>query len=227
MSRPDTESLCKGLHNSTLCALPSALCENLISQLATCNNVSHHFIISFFHYSPIPDFLASLCHHSIISFVECWDLTPIFFLLVSECCLHLKLTGSASGTRLLRGYFCVHVSYDPHSCSPALCGLCRWASEGNVSISPCHPSYMALAPTMTGLPPVRMLCPSLGTPNFKTSHLCLINFFPFPNTLLAVSWAHQHYRPDPRIPFYARHVLHERPPFLSWNSTFLWTQKIW
>ena len=56
--------------NSTLCALPSALCENLISQLATCNNVSHHFIISFFHYSPIPDFLASLCHHSIISFVE-------------------------------------------------------------------------------------------------------------------------------------------------------------
>jgi len=32
--------------------------------------LSHHFIISFFHYSPIPDFLASLCHHSIISFVE-------------------------------------------------------------------------------------------------------------------------------------------------------------
>ena len=28
---------------------------------------------------------------------------------------------------------------------------------------PCHPSYMALASTMTGLPPVRMRYPSLGT----------------------------------------------------------------
>ena len=47
------------------------------------------------------------------------------------------------------------------------CRLCRWASEGNVSISPCHPRYMALAFTMTGLSPVRVHCPLLGTPIIK------------------------------------------------------------
>jgi hypothetical protein len=63
--------------------------------------------------------------------------------LVKECCLRPLLRGSASGTRLLRGYICVHVSYDPDIRSPAYSGLCRWASESNVSITPCHPSYMA------------------------------------------------------------------------------------
>ena len=81
--------------------------------------------------------------------------------------LRLKLKDSTSGACLLRGYFYVHVSYDPDSCSPRLAGLCRWASEGSVSPSPCHPSYVALAFTTMGLPPVRMRYPSLGTPNFK------------------------------------------------------------
>jgi len=40
-----------------------------------------------------------------------------------------------------------------------------YLSEGNVSITPCHPSYMALVSTMTGLPPVRMRHPLLGTLN--------------------------------------------------------------
>ena len=35
------------------------------------------------------------------------------------------------------------------------CRLCRWASEGSISTSPCHPCYIALAFTMTGLPPAR------------------------------------------------------------------------
>jgi hypothetical protein len=78
-------------------------------------------------------------------------------------CLRLVITGSASGTRHLRGYLYVHISYNLDSCSPCLAGLCRWASERSVSPSPCHPSYMALAFTMTGLPPVRKHCPSLGT----------------------------------------------------------------
>src|SRR4030043_413526 len=78
-------------------------------------------------------------------------------------CLRLVITGSASGTWQLRGYFYVHVSYDLDSCTSRLAGLRRWASEGSVSPSPCHPSYMALASTMTGLSPVRMHCPSLGT----------------------------------------------------------------
>jgi hypothetical protein len=52
---------------------------------------------------------------------------------------------------------------------PPFCGLCRWASEDNVSITPCHPSCMALAFTMSGLPPVRMHCPSLGTLNSQAS----------------------------------------------------------
>jgi hypothetical protein len=40
-------------------------------------------------------------------------------------------------------YSSVHVSYDPDIRSPAFSELCQWASEGNVSITPCHPSYMA------------------------------------------------------------------------------------
>jgi hypothetical protein len=50
---------------------------------------------------------------------------------------------------------------------PPLCGLCRWASEGNVSLTPCHPSYMALASTMMGLAPIRLRYPSLGTLKMK------------------------------------------------------------
>ena len=92
---------------------------------------------------------------------------------VKVCCLRLQLTGSASGTRLLRGYFYVHVCYDPDFCSPALRRLCRWASEGNVSVTPCHPSYMALVFTMTGLSPVRKQYPSLGTPIVKSDPMSL------------------------------------------------------
>ena len=40
--------------------------------------------------------------------------------------------------------------------------LCRWASEGNVSIATCNHSYMALTFTITRLAPVRMRCPSSG-----------------------------------------------------------------
>jgi hypothetical protein len=87
-----------------------------------------------------------------ILYYDC--LTPMIFLIIR---------GSTSGTWHLRGYFYVHVSYNPDSCSPALHWFCRWASKGNVSITPCHPSYMALALTMTGLSPARMSCPSLGT----------------------------------------------------------------
>ncbi|OQZ04806.1 MAG: hypothetical protein B6D34_02300 [Candidatus Brocadia sp. UTAMX1] len=43
----------------------------------------------------------------------------------------------------------------------------RQASEGNVSIAPCHPSYMAPAFTTTGLSPVRKQYPFLGTPIIK------------------------------------------------------------
>jgi len=76
-------------------------------------------------------------------------------------------SASANGIQLLRGYIYVHVCYDPDICSPRYTGLCRWASEGNISITPCHPSYMAPAFTMTGLSPVRMRYPSLGTLNVK------------------------------------------------------------
>ena len=62
---------------------------------------------------------------------------------MKKCCLGLTCRGSASGTRLLRGYFCVHVSYDPDLCSPAYSGLCRWAPEDSVSTIPCHPRNMA------------------------------------------------------------------------------------
>ena len=62
---------------------------------------------------------------------------------VKGFCLRIIIKGSTSGTRHLRGYFYVHSCYDPDSCSPALHWFCRWASEGNVSITPCHPSYMA------------------------------------------------------------------------------------
>ncbi len=88
-------------------------------------------------------------------------------MLVREFCLHLILTGSTNGVTLLRGYIYVHVSYDPDIRSPALRRLCRWASEGNVSIAPCHLSYMAPAFTTTGLSPVRKQYPSLGTLIFK------------------------------------------------------------
>ena len=80
-----------------------------------------------------------------------------------KSCLRPQGRVSASEICLLRGYLYVHVSYNPDRCSSRPAGLCRWASEGNVSISPCHPSYVALAFTTTGLPPVRMRYPSLGT----------------------------------------------------------------
>ena len=64
---------------------------------------------------------------------------------VRECCLRLYLIGSADGACLLRGYVYVHFRYDPETCSPRYTGLCRWASKGNVSLTSCHPSYMALA----------------------------------------------------------------------------------
>ena len=70
--------------------------------------------------------------------------------MVKEFCLRLFVRGSTSDITLLRGYFSVHFRYNPDICSPALRRLCRWASEGNVSISPCHPSYMAPAFTMSG-----------------------------------------------------------------------------
>ncbi|MBI5796586.1 MAG: hypothetical protein HZA47_09790, partial [Planctomycetes bacterium] len=52
-----------------------------------------------------------------------------------------------------------------------------WASEGDVSITPCHPSYMAPAFTMTGLSPVRKQYPSLGTPicKIEPAHLIIDN----------------------------------------------------
>src|SRR4030042_5444508 len=87
---------------------------------------------------------------------------------VKGFCLRPLLKGSASGAYLFRGYFYVHVSYDPDSRSSRLAGLCRWASEGSVSPSPCHPSYIALASTMTGLPPARLRYPSLGTPRIES-----------------------------------------------------------
>ena len=90
---------------------------------------------------------------------------------VKEFCLRLFVRGSASEFALLRGYFYVHFRYNPDSCSPAYCRLCRWASEGNVSTTPCHPSYMAPAFTTTGLSPVRKQYPSLGTPLIKVRPL--------------------------------------------------------
>ena len=95
-------------------------------------------------------------------------LVPLLPLPVPGCCLHLQYRGSASGNRFLRGYICIHFRYDPGSCSPRYTGLRRWASESNVSITSCYPSYMAPASTMTGLPPVRVRHPSLGTPRVKT-----------------------------------------------------------
>ena len=56
------------------------------------------------------------------------------------------------------------LSLQPGYSLTALRRLCRWASEGNVSVTPCHPSYMAPAFTMSELSPVRKQYPLLGTP---------------------------------------------------------------
>jgi hypothetical protein len=78
-------------------------------------------------------------------------------------CLRLVTTGSASETWQLRGYFYVHVSYDLDSCSSALMRTLSMGFRRYRFQYPCHPRYMALALTMTGLPPVSKCCPSLGT----------------------------------------------------------------
>jgi hypothetical protein len=76
----------------------------------------------------------------------------------------------------LRGYLYVHVCYSPGVARPPLYRLCRWATDGYVSITICHPVCVALAFTMSELSPVEgvTLCWALGTPRLKTCSLSLI-----------------------------------------------------
>ena len=81
------------------------------------------------------------------------------------------MRGSASGFTLLRGTSTFTLVTTRIFAYPSFYGLCRWAPDRYVSISACHPNYMALAFTMTELAPARRRYPSLGTPHIKPNQV--------------------------------------------------------
>ena len=101
---------------------------------------------------------------------------------------------------LLRGYVYVHFRCDPETCSPCYTGLCRWASKGNVSLTSCHPSYMALAFCHGGTCTRKCVRPFAGhAQGSRSDPYRLVRGTGHAARLPQQKWKVKHYKPDPKM----------------------------